>query len=313
TLPGRDPAPDAGSVTTDRGTRVIVGLDGSDESRSALDWAIRAAGRNGSVHAIHAVTPLTELAVAAAQIDSAPMVEHRHADLTAWITPADDRQLDVRRSVIEDDPAAALLRVADDVDADLIVVGVHARSRLEPRTLGRVTTQLVHRTHRPLVVVRPGPDLPLDEGSVVVAGVGNGPATRAALAWAAGFADSHGTALSLIHAIGTRPVFGEDGLLDVVAFYVDRSLLHEWALDDLEQIADELQKATEHEVPISWSSPDGRTGPALVDAGADAGLLVVGRHDGPAGAGRPMTAALHHVLTHAPCPVVVVPVVETDG
>ncbi len=297
----------------DAGTRVVVGLDGSDESRSALDWAIRAAGRRGSIHAVHAVAPVTELAVAAAQVDSTPMVEHRVADLGAWTAPADEQELDVYRSVLEDDPAAALLRVAVEVDADLIVVGVHARSRFEPRTLGRVTTKLVHRTDRPLVVVRPGPDQPLEEGSVVVAGVGHGPATRAALAWAARFADVHGTALSLVQAIGNRPVFGEDGLLDVVAFYVDRSLLHEWALDDLAQIADELQQATEHQVPISLSSPDGRTGPALVDAGADAALLVVGRHDGGAHDGRPMTAALHHVLTHAPCPVVVVPVVETDG
>ena len=99
---------------------------------------------------------------------------------------------------------------------------------------------------------------------------------------------------------------------DTVAVNI-RSLLHEWAIDDLAQVADELQAATEHEVPISWSSPDGRTGPALVDAGADAALLVVGRHDGDGHERRPMTSALHHVLTHAPCPVVVVPVVETDG
>lgn len=300
-------------MTGDRGTTIVVGLDGSDESRSALDWAIRAAGPDGTIHAVHAISPVTELAVAAAQVDSAPMVTHREHDLETWAAPATASAVRVHRSVIEDQAADALLHRADDIDADLVVVGVHARARLSPRTLGRVTTELIHRTTHPLVVVRPGPDRPLDDGSVVVAGVGRGPATRGALAWAARFAERHGTALSLIHAIGNRPVFGNDGLLDVVAFYVDRSLLHQWALDDLAAAADELQRATEAEIPISWSSPDGRTGPALVDAGADAALLVVGRHDGTGADGRPMTAALHHVLTHASCPVVVVPVVETDG
>lgn len=290
----------------------MLGLDGSDESRSALDWAVRAAGDDGTIHAVHAISPTLELAVAAAQVDSAPMVGRRALDLERWVGPAASSGARVERAVVEDDPADALLRAAAEVDADLIAVGVHARSRLTPRTLGHVTATLIRRTDRPLVVVRPGPDRPLDDGSVVVAGVGSGPATRAALAWAAHFASHHGAALSLIHAVSARPVFGEDGLLDVIAFYVDRGLLHEWALDDLSDVADELQRATEHEVPISWSAPDGGAGPVLVDAGADAALLVVGRHDHADGAPA-ITSALHHVVTHAPCPVVVVPVVEPLG
>lgn len=296
----------------DRSPRIVLGLDGSDESRSALDWAVRATGENGVVHAVHAISPAVELAVAAAQVDSAPMAGHRAEDLERWVAPAAVGRVEVLCEVVEDDPADALLRTSEEVGADLIAVGVHARARFTPRTLGHVTATLIRRTDRPLVVVRPGPDRPLDEGSVVVAGVGRGPATRAALEWAAGFASHHGAALSLIHAVGARPVFGEDGLLEVIAFYVDRGLLHEWALDDLSAVADELQRATESEVPISWSAPDGRAGPVLVDAGADAALLVVGRHDHADGTAA-ITSALHHVVTHAPCPVVVVPVVEPLG
>ncbi len=289
-----------------RRPHVVVGLDGSDGSQAALAWARFAAGTGGTVHAVHADPRAADRAGAAAQVGSARLIEQRARDLEAWATHADGPAVDVDRRLEEGDPADALLRVADDVGADLVAVGVHARTRIAPRTLGRVTAKLVQRTDRPLAVVRPGPPSPPAEGSVVVAGVGRGPATAAALSWAADFAAVHGASLSLIHAVSRHPVFAEDGVLDVIAFYVDRQLLHDWALDDLAAVADQLQAATESEVPLSWSAPDGRPGPVLVNAGADAALLVVGRHDDGA-LGVVPTTALHHVLTHASCPVVVVP------
>ncbi len=277
---------------------VVVGLDGSDESRSALDWSVRLAGTAGAIHAVHAARRHRDTA---------------DVDLEQWVAPAIEAGADIARLVVDDDPADALLGTARDVGADLVAVGVHARSRLAPRTLGRVTTKLVHHAHLPLAVVRPGLQLPTEEGSTVVAGVGRGPATRAALAWAADYAAGHGTALSLIHAVSNVPVFGEDGLLDVLAFYVDRSLLHDWAIEDLEALADDLQRATEEDIEVTWATPDGRAGPALVDAGADATLLVVGRERDGAITDHTMTPTLHHVLTHAPCPVVVVPASAEHG
>lgn len=275
---------------------IVVGIDGSDESMAALDWAMRAVAPDGVVEAVSAVGRHGE------RSRSAP-------DLAQWV-PDDGDGVSIRRRVVEGRTADALMARAREIDADVLVVGAHARARLAPRTLGRVTTRLVHHTDRPLVVVGTESTITSGEPSTVVAGVGSGAATTAALAWAADFAQRHDTALSLIHAVGSKPVFGKDGILDVMAFYVDRSLLHDWALDDLAELADELQRATEEEVPISWSAPVGAAGPALVEAGADAALLVVGRHHDGAFDERVMAPALHHVLTHAPCPVVVVPVAD---
>lgn len=213
----------------------------------------------------------------------------------------------------DDDPAGTLLRAAADQDADIVVIGVHsqshlAQSHLAPKRLGHVGKELITRTDRPVAVVGAGPS---SGSSTVVAGVGHGDATRAALEWSAHYADTHGTAIELIRAIPNRPVFRTDGLLDVMAFYIDRDMAREWAMDDIRRLADEIQVATDEQLSITWSARRGGTGPTLVDASEGASLLVLGLHDSD----RPDVAGwLHHALTHAPCPVVVVPATaQSDG
>ena len=49
---------------------------------------------------------------------------------------------------------AALLDVAEEIDARAIVAGSRGRSSLAPAELGRVSTGLLHHTTRPVLVVR---------------------------------------------------------------------------------------------------------------------------------------------------------------
>jgi nucleotide-binding universal stress UspA family protein len=287
----------------------VVGVDGSEESLSALRWAARAVGSEGVVHAVSALSPGLELAVAAVQYDSAKLVEHRTRELeTEWVIGIGENGCAVECRVIEDDPADALRRTADDVDADLIVVGVHTKPPLAPRTVGRVTAKLIRDTTRPLVIVEDGAELEVGASNVVAVGAGYGEATHSALRWAGEFAEHNGMAVSLLRAIPARPIIGTDGLIDAMAFYVDRELLREWAYEDLEALADEIQRSTVSELRISITASTGAPGPRLVEEGADANLIVVGRH---AGANRTLPAPLRHVITHAPCPIVIVP--ATDG
>lgn len=222
----------------------------------------------------------------------------------AWARDVVGPDGSIREVHADEDPAQRLLRAAADMDADIVVIGVHTQSPLPPKRLGSVGKQLLSHTDRPVAVVGADHDR-TDAPSTVVAGVGYGGATRAALAWSASWAETHGTALELIRAIPNRPVFRTDGLLDVLAFYIDRDMARDWAMDDIQAVADEIQASTDEELSISWSAPRGGTGPTLVDASDGASLLVVGLHE----ADRPDIAGwLHHALTHAPCPVVVVPV-----
>ena len=49
---------------------------------------------------------------------------------------------------------AALLGVADEIDARVIVVGSRGRSSVAAAVLGSVSTGILHHTRRPVLVVR---------------------------------------------------------------------------------------------------------------------------------------------------------------
>ncbi len=287
--------------------RVVVGVDGSAESNSALEWAARVIERDGVVHAVAALSPASELAIAAVQVDSADLIRTLTNDLeTDWTAAVRAGGHHIVTEVVEDDPADALMQVAQTVDADLIVVGVHAKPKRVPRTIGHVTAKLIHQTTRPLAVVDNDTATPFVDGATVVAHAGHGEATTAAVQWAAGFADIHGTDLSLVRSTRNRPSLGPEGLLDVLAFYLDPSMLRRWAAEDLAKLADELQQSTERDLRITWSSKTGASGPRLIEASVNATLLVVGRNTLPA-LDHVIPKALRHVIVHAPCPVVIIP------
>ena len=207
--------------------------------------------------------------------------------------------------------APVLLGEAAGADADLIVVGMHEQRRTVLRSLGPVVSTLLRNADRPIVVVG-AEHTPALHGGTIVVGIGHGPATQSALRWAAAFATEHDAALDLIRAVPQRPVFRKDGLLDVLAYYVDPSLATQWAREDVERFAAEIDPMSEEErgrgsVAASWSTAPGSTGPVLVDAATHADLLVVGLHDRPGADDHHVAPWCRHVLLHAPCPVVFVP------
>jgi nucleotide-binding universal stress UspA family protein len=269
----------------------VVGMDASVASRAALEWVCRSTPPSAIVHAVH---------VRAGDAD--------RGDLDAWVAAATTGETIVRTLSSVGACADELLRVVDEVDAQLLAVG-HRSGRLANR-LGRTTMQLLERARCPIAIVGDGP-APAPS-TTVVAGVGHGPATHAAIRWAAEYAEAHGTAIRLIRAIPNRPVFRRDGLLDVMAWYIDRDMATGWALEDLESAADSIERSTRDGLPISWSASPGSPARVLTEESTSASLLVVGLHqdaDTPVGdADHDVPHWLHHAITHAPCPVVVVPV-----
>ncbi|HSL73303.1 MAG TPA: universal stress protein [Ilumatobacteraceae bacterium] len=222
----------------------------------------------------------------------------------AWATDlvGDVRAVHVAEGAVADE----LERIADDCGADLIVVGMHAQRRRVLRTLGPVVGTLLRCAKRPVAVVAEQPAAPGPAGSVVV-GIGQSAATERAVRWAAAFAAHQGVRLELVRALPHRPVFRPDGLLDLLAFYIDPAMAAEWAAQDIEAFVAEVDRSTNSEVAVDWSVPPGRPGPVLVEAGDHAQLLVIGIHDRTGTDGNEVPSWCRHVLLHAPCPVVFVP------
>lgn len=291
---------------------VVVGIDGSPASISALRWAVAEASPRGRVHAVHVVELTEELALDAVQVDSVRVRHRREETLReVWIARAvhGDSSI-VEPTVREGHVADELVRVAEEVGAEAVVVGHHAQPHLGPQLVGHVTAALLHGADRPVVVV------PLDwtaertEGRPVAVGVGVSKGTRSAIRWVMEHPRYCRDGMILAHALGPRTVFRPDGWLDVLAYHLDPKMVPTWVEEDLLELADQLRRETGVDVDVEVSVQPGRIGARLVEAGAGAELLVVGRGEPAFIRGRTIAPYLRHAIAHAPCPVVVVPADE---
>jgi nucleotide-binding universal stress UspA family protein len=129
--------------------RIVLGVDGSKGSRRATTWcAAFAKTLDAQVVAVHAVDP----SVVAAR----PRAELEHTMTNVWCKPLQDEGVDTRTLTIDAAPAGALLAIADDCDADLVVVGRRGEGGFEELLLGSVPSQLALYSKRPVVIIPEG-------------------------------------------------------------------------------------------------------------------------------------------------------------
>jgi len=140
-------------------SRVVVGVDGSPSSLSALRWAIRQAGLTGvtvdAVIAWHYPVPTGGYGWAptsmAASFDFKQNAEQTLAEaIGEAAVPAS--LVPVRAVVAEGNPASVLLDAAEG--AELLVVGSRGHGGFTEALLGSVGQHCVHHAPCPVVVVR---------------------------------------------------------------------------------------------------------------------------------------------------------------
>lgn len=141
----------------DRGWRLVVGLDGSENSQHALDWAIKLAKPlDAEVVAVHAVQPLTlTFAVTPTELDEETRRRIQTELDEVWCEPL--RKAGVRfQARFELGRAADVLsNVAIQEEADAILVGRRGRGAVTEALLGSVSHELSHRATKPLVIIEP--------------------------------------------------------------------------------------------------------------------------------------------------------------
>lgn len=124
-------------------SKVLVGVDGSDASRHAVEWAARlAAGLDAEVLAVHAAGLLENL-------DD----DGRHRFDKEWCAPLDAVSVRSRRMVVDGPPPMVMLRVADEEDVDLIVVGTRGIGGEAAQILGSTARHLVEHSTVPVTVL----------------------------------------------------------------------------------------------------------------------------------------------------------------
>ena len=136
---------------------IVVGVDGSTGSQVALEWAIREAKVRGApVEAVHVwQLPFVGDAagMAAFTVDGEAVEQASRSLLDGVVDGVEHEGVEIGRHLERGDTAGALLRAAEALDADLLVVGSRGRGGFAGLLLGSVSQQIVHHSTRPVVVV----------------------------------------------------------------------------------------------------------------------------------------------------------------
>ena len=138
---------------------ITVGVDGSEHSRRALEWAIREAGLRGA-----ALTVLAVHQVAANHWTGSPDLYPADQPVTEAMRRAAEEALQKAVSQVgEPGPASVTVRavsglaaqelVAASADADLLVVGSRGGGGFARLLLGSVSSQVVSHAACPVVVI----------------------------------------------------------------------------------------------------------------------------------------------------------------
>ncbi|HET8978224.1 MAG TPA: universal stress protein [Solirubrobacteraceae bacterium] len=141
------------------GDSIVVGTDGSETAKQAVAEAVRLAKALGAhVHVVSAFEPLRGAKIAGAPEGAAkvwaPLPEDQVEGILSQATAGVRMSgVEVTPHAVRRDPADALIEVADEVGAQMIVVGskgMHGARRL---ALGNVPNKVSHHAHCNVLIV----------------------------------------------------------------------------------------------------------------------------------------------------------------
>ncbi len=139
----------------ERRPRIVVGYDGSETARAAVAWAADRAGRSGTVYVVHCFSgPVDWYDPLDAVHEPEDHAKRGKAVLDALLLEGGNALMDVdyELELVGGNPAKGIVKVANEHDADEIVVGSHGFGKLRS-ALGSVSHELLHSADRPVMVI----------------------------------------------------------------------------------------------------------------------------------------------------------------
>ncbi len=302
---------DPASNVTDAGQthRIVVGIDGSDGARRALEWAAAQARLTGALLEIVTVSgenharadPRASRETSEKDVDEASVRARTVAPGAAITT-----------KIVDGAPAP--LFIEESEGADLLVVGTRGRGGFTSLVLGSVSRKCVHQAPCPVVVVGgTHGDRREDESSGrsteaattataghphrIVVGVDGASSSMAAAEWAANQAQLLGATLEALMTWEWTATYGWSPGDPEYDPRHDCEVVMEGALEPI--------RGRHPGVRIKAIVEEGHPAHHLVEASDRADLLVVGsRGDGEL-AGMLLGSVTEHCVADAHCPVVV--------
>ena len=285
-------------------TKIVVGVDGSESSQEALQWAdTEAKLHRQPLEALMAwgtststMCPPTRVHFEADYDEADAHRPWRSTSPTCSVPMPHDVEL--RPSC--DLPARALLEAGKD--AAMLVVGARGRGGFTSLLLGSVSQKVLHHATCPVAVIRAGqePNPKAGEGRIVV-GVDGSRNADAALRWAIDEGRRRDASVEVVHAwhmpfVAPYPYVATD---------FDATTFEKNAHETLDQAIRRAKPTTDDRITkvISMSGPAS----LLLETAKGADLIVVGSRGLSAAKAAILGSVSHQVTLHATCPVVVVP------
>lgn len=287
---------------------IVVGVDGSDQSFAAAQWALREAELRSLP--VTLVTAYSMPVFAASALEAgygAPdedLVRGGAAQVleetVQRLKQHGDFVVEVREAVEMGDAAGVLVDYS--AKASLLVAGSRGRGGFLGRLLGSTSGALPAHSKCPVVIVPPGDhSARYEPGVPVVVGVDGSNQGRVAALTAAREADLRGAPLRVVCAM--PPVAGAVAWLPAT---VDETALVDELRETLNQGAEWLRSEYPN-LEITTEVIDGVPVDVMVEESKTARLTVVGTRGRGGFAGALLGSTSHGVVAHTKGPVMVVP------
>ncbi|MFD4878168.1 universal stress protein [Streptomyces sp. NPDC058420] len=288
---------------------VVAGLDGSPESRAAVEWAAGEAELRGlPLKIVHVWVPAPD------PLAQAPFIGAETQQQWSERIPREAGEglrlrhpgVDVTVEQVSGTPSDALVGAAKD--AELLVLGSRGLSGVGGFLVGSVGLSVVARAELPVVLVRADEHAgdqdeasPAAPNRPVVLGLdAEGPAD-AVIEFAFAEAARRGTTLRVVYGWNLPPYYA-------YGFALDAGLHDELSREETDSLTEAL-RPWRHKHPDIEVFLEPRVGSAadhLVDASREASLVVIGRRIRRGGPGAHIGPVAHGVLHHSTAPVAVV-------
>lgn len=139
-------------------SRIVVGVDGSEDSHRALAWAAEEARHRGAtLHIVYSWT-FPDVAMRIDPGGEPPAVDlakEAAAVVEEALATVDVSGIEVKREVCNENAATGLIHASEG--ADMIVIGSRGLGGFRGLLLGSVGNQVAQHAHCPVVIV-PHPD-----------------------------------------------------------------------------------------------------------------------------------------------------------
>jgi nucleotide-binding universal stress UspA family protein len=143
-------------------TRIVVGTDGSETAAEAVRQAVDLAKLAGAqLSIVSAYEPVSKRRIEGEQQGAPADVQYEigpredvNLILDAAAASAKKEELEVQTHPVEGDPADAILNVAEETNADLIVVGNKGMTGARRFLLGSVPNNVSHHAPCSVIIVR---------------------------------------------------------------------------------------------------------------------------------------------------------------